>query len=440
MWNSRYALIGVLGFALLVRGAVLIAVPSSLEADPDGYRRLAENVVQHGTLGWDQHPTAFRPPLYPLTLSASMTAGPYSRAAVGLLHLALGLATVWLVFRMVDRCGARRTAVVAGLLTACDPILVWQSTLVMTETMAAFWAALAVTSLGAVVERPRWHRAAGAGACLGLAALCRPTFLPFAAIVGLVLLVRRGIPLTRREAPEALAQRGSLDSGARRGSPDPAETADRQVSSAAGGGAQRDARIRLRDLLGLLVSGLGGLILVLLPWAVRNQIQFGRPIVSTTHGGYTLLLGNNPYFYRYLRSGPWGVAWDVKELEEARAERDARLKPSLDEMARDRQAYEEAMETIRGEPGMFAYSCAVRVGRLWSLLPHQIMEQESLPRRALRYAVGLWYLVELPLAALGVVLWFRGRGRAGWLWWLLLAFCFTAVHTVYWTDMRMRAP
>lgn len=443
MWNSRYTLISLLAFALLVRGAVLIAIPSSLKADPDGYRQLAENVVKHGTLGRELQATAFRPPLYPLTLSSCMAAGPYSRAAIGLLHLALGLATVWLVFRMVERSGARGAAVVAGLLTACDPILVWQSTLVMTETMAAFWAVLTVTLLNAVVARPRWFRAAGAGACLGLAALCRPTFLPFAALVGLAALVQ-----VWRRSPDV-----------RRGSPDPAEESDPQVSPEQGRPAlptvarsgdrpqqesgerpQREAGIRGRDLLGFLVSGLAGLVLVLSPWVVRNEIFLGQPIVTTTHGGYTLLLGNNPFFYEYLRSGPWGVAWDVKELEEARAKRDARLKLSPDEIVRDREAYKEARENIRREPGMFVYSCIVRVGRLWSLMPHQITAQESGGRRAMRYAVGLWYLLELPLAALGVAVWIRRRGQAGWLWWILLAICFTAVHAVYWTDMRMRAP
>lgn len=431
MWNSRYALIGLLGFALVVRGGILIGVSSSLRTDPDGYRRLAENLVEHGTFGDKDRPTAFRPPLYPLALSVCLAAEPWTRAAIGVLHLVLGLATVWLVFRMVDRAGSRGAAILAGVLTACDPILVWQSTLVMTETMAAFWAALAVTLLIAAAERAGSLRALGAGVCLGLATLCRPTFLPFAALVGLVALatVRRGSPHVRR------------------GSPAPAETSDRQVASeqerpsvqavtrSGDGPQQRWAQSRLA-LLGL---GLVGLAIVLYPWIARNRIQFGHPIVTTTHGGYTLLLGNNPYFYEYLRSGPWGLAWEVKDLEQARAARAAE-RERLGELGADRLAYEEARENIRREPGMFFYSCLVRVGRLWSLVPHQITAQESGARRAMRYAVGLWYLVELPLAALGAAIWIRGRQQAGWLWWILLALAFTAVHAVYWTDMRMRAP
>ena len=38
--------------------------------------------------------------------------------------------------------------------------------------------------------------------------------------------------------------------------------------------------------------------------------EFGLPIVTTTHGGYTLLLGNNPAYYDEVVSQPLGVVWD----------------------------------------------------------------------------------------------------------------------------------
>ena len=54
---------------------------------------------------------------------------------------------------------------------------------------------------------------------------------------------------------------------------------------------------------------------LLSPWAIRNQLQFGRPIVTTTHGGYTLLLANNPEFYQWLRAGPWGSVWRADQFD-----------------------------------------------------------------------------------------------------------------------------
>ena len=39
------------------------------------------------------------------------------------------------------------------------------------------------------------------------------------------------------------------------------------------------------------------LVLVLSPWMVRNTLVLGEPVWTTTHGGYTLALANNPVYY-----------------------------------------------------------------------------------------------------------------------------------------------
>ncbi|MCL4194995.1 MAG: hypothetical protein KJZ87_24860, partial [Thermoguttaceae bacterium] len=56
-----------------------------------------------------------------------------------------------------------------------------------------------------------------------------------------------------------------------------------------------------------------------------------------------------------------------------------------------------------------------------------------------------WYTAVLGLAALGVVALARqslgiSPAARGWIAAMLLVLSFTAVHAVYWTDMRMRAP
>ena len=403
----RNAAVIVLGLALLVRGGTLIVGYGALRADPDDYRRLAENLVAHGTLGYGDRPTVFRPPLYPLVLAGCLLLTPGSNLAIAAVHLVLGVATVWLVYGLGRRWGLGPWAIAAAALVAWDPILLAQSTLVMTETLATFLAVASVAALGWEGKGDR-HLfcgakkvpvpfsplcpAAVAGACLGLAILCRPTFLPFACVAGVVLPVFLPTWPSRARALAALAV---------------------------------------------------GLAVVLGPWVARNLDHFGRPIVTTSHGGYTLLLGNNPQFYQYLRAGEWGTVWDVRELERARQQR--RSPGLVSELETDREAYQEALDSIRREPGMFAYSCVVRVGRLWAVLPHQLSPHEPLLRRLARYGVGLWYAIELPLAALGLAGWIRRRSgteysvlSAAYL--LLLAGSFTAVHALYWTDLRMRSP
>ena len=102
----------------------------------------------HGTFGSDQAPTAYRPPLYPLLLAGCVALGDHSRVAIGLLHVLLGVATVgWCCWPTGPGLGGATAGVVqavpaslrlAALLVALDPILLTQSALVMTETLAAF--------------------------------------------------------------------------------------------------------------------------------------------------------------------------------------------------------------------------------------------------------------------------------------------------------------
>ncbi|MBQ7815579.1 MAG: hypothetical protein IJ387_13940, partial [Thermoguttaceae bacterium] len=64
---------------LLIRGAVLFPALRSFDADPDDYRRLAENWAVYNVFGTETTPTAFRPPLYPWTIKTFVF--PLTRAA-----------------------------------------------------------------------------------------------------------------------------------------------------------------------------------------------------------------------------------------------------------------------------------------------------------------------------------------------------------------------
>ena len=58
----------------------------------------------------------------------------------------------------------------------------------------------------------------------------------------------------------------------------------------------------------------------------------------------------------------------------------------------------------------------------------------------LRYATCAWYCGVYVVAAIGI---WRLRWKLlapPWIWGVLLCVAFTAVHTFYWTNMRMRAP
>ncbi len=204
-------------------------------------------------------------------------------------------------------------------------------------------------------------------------------------------------------------------------------------------------------------------------WTWRNQRQLGKPIWATTHGGYTLLLGNNPSYYQYLNSdAPIGQAWDARSFLERwdhRLESDPRLPEfwqttneapvsltsitskgaqasTWDELQDDRLAYETATATIRRQPGSFVYACLYRLLRLHSPMPLRQLEAAQVSTRppwsilvVTAFYTLSWLSVLCGLKTLGRQV-FQNHWLGVWLLWGSIA----AVHTVYWTDIRMRAP
>jgi hypothetical protein len=60
--------------------------------------------------------------------------------------------------------------------------------------------------------------------------------------------------------------------------------------------------------------------------------------------------------------------------------------------------------------------------------------------KLLRWSVAGWYAALFALALLACVRLPAKLVRLPWLWGILLCAVFTAVHALYWSDMRMRAP
>jgi 4-amino-4-deoxy-L-arabinose transferase-like glycosyltransferase len=381
----------------LLRAGAIAARANRLSADPDAYRLIAENLVQRGvfsrsTADVPAVPTVFRPPLYPLLLAATSWNGEVRPLGVAIVHVLTGMVTIWIVYLLGRRWGLQAWSYLAAIGVAVDPILLNQAGEVMTETLATLFAVLSLLALMRWDERNSNSSAAVAGAAMGLSILCRPTFLVWAGLCGLYVLV------TRRNGQS------------------------------------------IRQLIAFSLA----VGVVLLPWGVRNYRAVGRPIVTTAHGGYTLLLANNTFLYQHLRTKPWGSVWDARELDPLmRPDPQDTTRPSLRELPElesDRALYDLAKQTIREQPGMFAYASLVRLGCLWSPLAHQVSATESRSGRAARWAAAAWYASVFLLALLAVVLRVVKLEKPPWVWGLLVLVAFSMIHAVYWTNIRMRAP
>jgi hypothetical protein len=369
----------VIVLAVALRAAVMARGSGSFE-DPDNYRPLARSVASGEGLALHGRPTAYRPPLYPLLLAPILQAlGERSDLGIAWLHLGLGAGTVWLTAVAAKSWGLSDARVLlAALVVAGDPVLIWQSRSVMTETPTAF---LLAATLAALARGGGWGAVLG-GLGFGLASLCRPSILP-----GAVLTILAGL----------IVQPG-------------------------------DARRRLVRGGGLALT----LGLVLLPWMIRNLGVFGEPVWTTTHGGYTLALANNPVYYREVLNGPPGrvwtghdqwVWWDSVNRETAgmsEPEADRYLKATVWDLARER-------------PGDFCRAVLARVGRLWNVIPAAAVYPRSARWATLVWTLPLWIAVALGLVQRSLWRWPRIAAP-------MMGIGLTLVHTVFWTDLRMRAP
>jgi hypothetical protein len=377
-WDSRLIPAAVV-LAIALRGAAMLAGAGAFQ-DPDNYLPLARSLAEGNGLAWKGRATAYRPPLYPLMLAPIVKVmGERWLVGVAAFHLMLGAGTVLLTARSARNWGLGEASVLAAaVVTACDPVLLWQCRFVMTETLGAFLTALSIFAL--TVPQPRGTMLGGA--CLGLAALCRPSLLPGAVLLAI----------------------GAL---------------------AAQPGTARQRLVRC-GLLGFST------IAILVPWAARNAVVLGEPVWTTTHGGYTLALGNNEVYYREVLDGSPGRVWTGDEQwrwwDSVNRATAGMTEPQADHYLRDR-----VIELARDQPGTFLRACLDRLKRFWSIVPAMAVYSP-----AVRWATALW---TAPLwLALGLGL----CRRELWRWPRIAAPLFivglTIVHALYWTDVRMRAP
>jgi 4-amino-4-deoxy-L-arabinose transferase-like glycosyltransferase len=402
---SRYwicfALIVITG--LTARLMLAWMAPDDLQADHDAY--VAHALPLSRGVGYvvpsSDRPTAFRPPGYPMLLAGFMACGVSASASVLLVNTLLSAAVIALTMTLARRYGAGDwMSLLAGAVAAFDPLLVRYAILPMTEVpCAAFLTAALMAFPGSnEADECRWERLSGCGVLFGLAILVRPT----AAVTLALLLI--GFVLKK--------QNDSRD--------------DHWLKN------------RLRPILIMAISA----ALTLSPWVIRNAVQLRHFIPATTHGGYTLALGNNPDFYREVIQGSGAFPWDGEALDRwqkhtlAAAAADG-VAPG-DEVALDAWYYRYSLQAIRDDIAGFGRSVLLRLKRFVALTPAG--SQNKTVGSAL---IAGWYsFVWAGILMLAAARVFRLKSvqTQGPLDLWLVVLSFMLIHSVYWTDTRMRAP
>lgn len=258
---------------------------------------------------------ATRMPLYPVGLSVlAATANGVIIAKV--LHWVIGAVAAALTAGAAAALFDRRVGLLAGLLTAFDPFLIFFSSLLLTETafvavlMALWWLIARIIRQGT--------KSLGRWVAVGLvAALC---VYVRESSVGLVA-VALGFTLVCR-------------------------------------------RFDRRALLGAAIAA-GFVVLALVPWAARNRRVVGEWCWLTTRAGISL----------YDGVGPQATGdSDLGNIKHMPAVRD------LSEVEWNRYFMDESVKAIKSEPGRVVTLAGKKLARMWNPFPNVQTYQSPLVR------------------------------------------------------------
>ena len=322
--SRRRMMLVVFVLAVGMRGAWGTAMmwraddPPALEfPDEQQYWRMASSLRSGEGLVDELGFRATRMPLYP-GLLALFAGGANGVVAVRVLQWLIGGVGACLFAMLARRRFGPAAGWIAGLLVACDPFLVFFSSLLLTETLfitalGACW--LAHDRLLTTLDRGGGLRGwAVAGAAAALMVHSRESSL------GLVVALWLFLVIAHRFRP---------------------------------------ATLKGVALAGLIVGG------SLLPWAYRNRQVTGDWCWLTHRSGISLYDGVGP--------GADGSSdlGDKKAMEAV---------AGLDEVAWNRYFMDEALRCIKEDPGRIARLAVAKLGRMWNPVPNVAEYQSSAVR------------------------------------------------------------
>ena len=248
---SRLGWIVLPAIALVIRLAYVATLPPTnvvtFEADPITYDQIALNILSgKGFSGASFYyppgsdvPTSFWDPLYPYFLAAVYWAFGHSIPAVRVVQAFIGATSVAMAWHVGRRLAGPAAGLLTGAILAGYPFLLYYTGQLLTETL---FIALILATVASGIEAMRTGRLTwflGLGVAGGLAAMWRAEAFAFTLAY---------VPWCAWFAPRR---------------------------------AGRAWAITLA--VGWLAVGA-----TLAPWTIRNTVQFGRPIVTTTKLGYNL--------------------------------------------------------------------------------------------------------------------------------------------------------
>lgn len=328
--QKRYFPAACFGAAFLIRVVWMLLVDPKPLSDFDWYyargidMSLGRGLQEHGV------PTAYWPVGYPAFLGALFALFGKSLLVAKIANLLLYMGVIALSYWLAGRLfRSTLTARLTLLILAFYPNHIAYTSLVASESLWAFLMLLGIALL--LLPGSRSLMAILSGITFGLACLVRPQLLPVPLIA--LLLLPRG------ERPRPLGE-------------------------------------RLLTLAGVYAT----ILVVLVPWTIRNYRAFGHVVLVSTNAGGNLLTGNNPWAD--------GTYMERPEFTEI-------VGPG-NEYEKDRRAKSYAIDYIREHP---LATLKLMPRKLWYLYRGDIegirWSTQGIEAKGERVPKGLWTAIEV---------------------------------------------
>lgn len=362
-----------------------LALASNLAAGHGFAQNLANEPAESDSEGAPGVQRFGRAPMYPLFLAPIVAFNPALRDgrmpddvpdAVKVVQSIVGAIGVLLIGLIGMRIGGERTGIIAAVIAAIYPPLVWicayalSEALFATLALACVWWLMPALDLLSVSGAKARNRALLGGALIGLAVLTRPVmlfFLPFALLLG----------WRRRPA--------------------------------------------------FAVAILAGTLSIILPWTARNAAVYGRFVLVASEGGVTFWTGN----HRDARGeGDLAANPHLKLLNQEFRERHR----GLTEEQLEPIYYREALNFIAEAPVQWLGLVAKKMFYTW--VPIGPSYRLHSPRYFWTSVIA--YGLLLPVAIAGFIRLWRS-GRRPWTLWAL-AGSTVVVSLLFFPQERFRIP
>jgi tetratricopeptide (TPR) repeat protein len=411
-----------LGLVFVLKLVVLLQLRDHPLTQPDAgldttaYVQLAKQVVD-GNLGLGPG-VYYVSPLYIYFLAAGLAVFK-SFTAVRVVQIALGTASVALIFLTTRAWFGQRAAWIAGALAALTGLFTFYEVLILQASIDAFLtsAALYFLARALVPDLPPKHLRQGfdgqeggsrrernpvasafrrkdlfvAGLIFGVQTLNRPNIMIAAAGVALVMLA-----VTRRLRPAALLA--------------------------------------------------AGLLLGMAPAAVRNIVVAHQWSFVSSHGGLNFYIGNREGATGFYLPVPGITPTIVGQEKDARRVAEKAVgHPVTDAEASD-YFFKRSRQWIADHPGdalgLFVRKIYYTFNAAHVPLPHSFPFYAYDARTALRvYAIGPWLLIPLGLAGLALGTWrFGSERRSAYVIWASFAPAYAAAVALFFVAERYRLP